>query len=100
MAKIDYASVFALTDRVDDVVLDMPEQKTKVEDAVADLKVAFGETKCAARTETAGTDDLGPALLDVIVQCENVAAGTRAAATAWQDGDQDMAATAETKAVS
>lgn len=99
MADIDYGAVFGLLDRVDPVVLDMPEDKVAVEDAVADLKLAFGTTACAGRTESAGADDLGPALMDVIVQCENVAAGTREAATHWQSGDREMAARAETQAV-
>lgn len=99
MADIDYGAVFGLLDRVDPVVLDMPEDKVAVEDAVADLKLAFGTTACAGRTESAGADDLGPALMDVIVQCENLAAGTREAATHWQSGDREMAARAETQAV-
>lgn len=99
MADIDYGAVFGLLDRVDPVVLDMPEDKVAVEDAVADLKLAFGTTACAGRTESAGADDLGPALMDVIVQCENVAAGTREAATHWQSGDREMAVRAESQAV-
>lgn len=99
MADIDYGAVFGLLDRVDPVVLDMPEDKVAVEDAVADLKLAFGTTACAGRTESAGADDLGPALMDVIVQCENLAAGTREAATHWQSGDREMAVRAESQAV-
>lgn len=99
MADIDYGAVFGLLDRVDPVVLDMPEDKVAVEDAVADLKLAFSTTACAGRTESAGADDLGPALMDVIVQCENVAAGTREAATHWQSGDREMAVRAESQAV-
>ena len=99
MADIDYGAVFGLLDRLDPLVLDMPEDKTGVEDAVADLKVAFGTTACAGTTETAGTSDLGPALMDVIVQCENIVAGTREAATHWQSGDHTIAANAEKKAV-
>ena len=99
MADIDYGAVFELLDRLDPMVLDMPEDKVTVEDAVADLKIAFGTTACAGRTESAGAADLGPALMDVIVQCENVLAGTREAATHWQSGDREMAARAETQAV-
>ena len=99
MVDIDYAAVFALLNRMDPVVLDMPEDKVDVEDAVADLKVAFGTTDCAAVTESAGASDLGPALMDVIVQCENVVAGTREAATHWQSGDHTMAGRAEGQAV-
>lgn len=99
MADIDYGAVFGLLDRVDPVVLDMPEDKVAVEDAVADLKLALGTTACAGRTESAGADDLGPALMDVIVQCENLAAGTREAATHWQSGDREMAVRAESQAV-
>ncbi|MEW1980664.1 hypothetical protein AB0333_07020 [Citricoccus sp. NPDC079358] len=90
MADIDYGAMFALLDRLDPDVLDLPEDKTRVEDAVAELKLAFGETACAGTAESAGTESLGPALLDVIVQCENVLAGTRAATTSWQDADQDI----------
>lgn len=99
MADIDYGAVFGLLDRLDPMVLDMPEDKVSVEDAVADLKLAFGTTACAGRTESAGADNLGPALMDVIVQCENLAAGTREAATHWQSGDREMAVRAETQAV-
>ena len=99
MADIDYGAVFELLDRLDPMVLDMPEDKVAVEDAVADLKLALGTTACAGRTESAGADDLGPALMDVIVQCENLAAGTREAATHWQSGDREMAVRAESQAV-
>lgn len=99
MADIDYGAVFGLLDRLDPMVLDMPEDKVTVEDAVADLKLAFGTTTCAGLTESAGASDLGPALMDVIVQCENVVAGTREAATHWQSGDREMAVRAETQAV-
>ena len=99
MPTINYQAVFTFLDRVDPVVLDMPEDKVAVEDAVADLKLALGTTACAGRTESAGADDLGPALMDVIVQCENLAAGTREAATHWQSGDREMAVRAETEAV-
>lgn len=54
MADIDYGAVFGLLDRVHPMVLDMPEDKVSVEDAVADLKIAFGTTACAGRTESAG----------------------------------------------
>ena len=41
MPTINYEAVFTFLDRVDPVVLDMPEDKVAVEDAVADLKLAF-----------------------------------------------------------